>query len=277
MRREIPFRLRADFAPAGDQPEAIAALAAGLRDGHPHQVLLGVTGSGQDLHGLERDRATIGKPTLVIAPEQDARGAALPRVPDVLSRQRRALLRQLLRLLPARGVRPLDRHVHREGRLHQRRDRQDAPRRHARRSSSAPTSSSWRACRASTVSASPASYFDMLVVLERGDTIERDALLRKLVDMPVRCGTTTTSDRGTFRVRGDVVEIYPAYEEARAIRVELFGDTVEALCRDRSAARHDVPQDRPGRRSIPRATTSRPRRSLKRAVDGIRDRAARTA
>src|SRR5258705_3535399 len=69
----------------------------------------------------------------------------------------------------------------------------------------------------------------MLVVLQRGDTIERDALLRKLVDMQYQRSDYDFS-RGTFRVRGDVVEIYPAYEEARAIRVELFGDTVDALC-----------------------------------------------
>src|SRR4030095_7316901 len=68
----------------------------------------------------------------------------------------------------------------------------------------------------------PSSYFDMLVVLQRGDTIEGDGLLRKLVDMAYMVNDYAFG-RGTFRVRGDVVEIYPAYEEARAIRVELFG------------------------------------------------------
>ena len=75
---------------------------------------------------------------------------------------------------------------------------------------------------------SPSSYFDMLVMLERGDTVERDVLLRKLVDMQYQRSDFDFS-RGTFRVRGDVVEIFPAYEEARALRVELFGDTVERL------------------------------------------------
>src|SRR5437870_5387786 len=75
---------------------------------------------------------------------------------------------------------------------------------------------------------SPARYFDMLVLLERGTEVERDAMLRKLVDMQYQ-RNDVDFHRGTFRVRGDVVEIFPAYEEARAIRVELFGDTVESL------------------------------------------------
>src|SRR5262249_10090656 len=115
---------------------------------------------------------------------------------------------------------------------------------------------------------SPASYFDMLVVLERGDTIERDALLRKLVDMQyVR--SDYDFGRGTFRVRGDVVEIYPAYEEARAIRVELFGDTIDALCeidplRGTTLRKIDQVQVYPASHYVATAPT------LKRAVDAIR-------
>src|SRR5439155_18644701 len=75
---------------------------------------------------------------------------------------------------------------------------------------------------------SPARYFDMLVLLERGADAERDAMLRKLVDMQYQ-RNDYDFHRGTFRVRGDVVEIFPAYEEGKAIRVELFGDTVESL------------------------------------------------
>src|SRR5205807_6593063 len=67
------------------------------------------------------------------------------------------------------------------------------------------------------------------VLLERGAETERDAMLRKLVDMQYE-RNDFDFHRGTFRVRGDVVEIFPAYEETKAIRVELFGDTVEALC-----------------------------------------------
>src|SRR5205823_5942857 len=75
---------------------------------------------------------------------------------------------------------------------------------------------------------SPTRYFDMLVFLDRETQVERDVMLRKLVDMQYQ-RSDYDFHRGTFRVRGDVVEIFPAYEEARAIRVELFGDRVETL------------------------------------------------
>jgi excinuclease ABC subunit B len=74
----------------------------------------------------------------------------------------------------------------------------------------------------------PESYFDMLVFLDRNGTVERDTMLRKLVDMQYQ-RNDYDFHRGTFRVRGDVIEIFPSYEEAKAIRVELFGDTVETI------------------------------------------------
>jgi excinuclease ABC subunit B len=115
---------------------------------------------------------------------------------------------------------------------------------------------------------SPESYFDMLIMLERGETIERDALLRKLVDMQYVRNDYDFS-RGTFRVRGDVVEIYPAYEEARAIRVELFGDTIETLAeidplRGTVLRRIEQVQVYPASHYVATEPT------LKRAVDGIR-------
>src|SRR5205085_11437526 len=75
---------------------------------------------------------------------------------------------------------------------------------------------------------SPASYFDMLVFLEANAPADRDHVLRKLVDIQYQ-RNDIDFHRGTFRVRGDVVEIFPAYEEARALRVEFFGDTVETI------------------------------------------------
>ncbi len=75
---------------------------------------------------------------------------------------------------------------------------------------------------------SPEAYFDMLLFLERGARADRDEVLRKLVDIQYE-RNDVDFHRGTFRVRGDVVEIFPVYEEARAIRIEFFGDTVEAI------------------------------------------------
>ena len=111
----------------GDQPRAIEELTAGVTRGDPTQVLLGITGSGKTFtvaQVVER----IQRPTLVIAHNKTLAHQLYDGVQDALPRQRHPLLRQLLRLLPARGVRPLDRHVHREGLAHQRRDRPHAPR-----------------------------------------------------------------------------------------------------------------------------------------------------
>ena len=119
------FKLHSEFQPTGDQPEAIRQLVEGLDDGCAHQTLLGVTGIGQDVLHRQRHRtdpATDAGPE----PQQDPRLPALQRVQGVLPGQPRRVLRQLLRLLPARGVHPLQRHLHREGPRHQRGDREAA-------------------------------------------------------------------------------------------------------------------------------------------------------
>ncbi len=121
-----PFQLFRPYPPAGDQPLAIEGLIEGIRDGLAYQTLLGVTGSGKTFtmanviaqHRPAGDR---------LRAQQDARRAALQRVPRVLPEERGRVLRQLLRLLPARGLRPAARPVHREGLGDQRAHRADAP------------------------------------------------------------------------------------------------------------------------------------------------------
>ena len=111
----------------GDQPRAIDELVAGVDPRRPDPGAAGHHRQRQDVHdgaGRREDPA----PDAGDRPQQDARAPALDGVQGALPRQRRPLLRQLLRLLPARGVRPVDRHVHREGLAHQRRDRPHAPR-----------------------------------------------------------------------------------------------------------------------------------------------------
>ena len=114
------------FEPAGDQPEAIAKLVEGLTDGLSYQTLLGVTGSGKTFT-MANVIARTGRPGDRHRAEQDAGGAALLGVPRVLPEQRGRVLRVVLRLLPAGGVRPVARPLHREGQLDQRAHRADAP------------------------------------------------------------------------------------------------------------------------------------------------------
>ena len=112
--------------PAGDQPTAIAKLAEGIERGDRFQTLLGITGLGQVGDHRVDDRAGAA-PDADPRPEQEPRRPARPGDPRVLPEQPGRVLRQLLRLLPARGVHPVERHVHREGLVDQRRDRPAPP------------------------------------------------------------------------------------------------------------------------------------------------------
>ena len=126
------FQLVAPFQPTGDQPQAIDRLVRRPRAAaSSHQTLLGATGTGKTFDDRLDDR---GAPEADARPrpQQDARRAALQRVPRVLPGQRGRVLRQLLRLLPARGVPAPERHVHREGLVTERRDRPAPPRRDPR-------------------------------------------------------------------------------------------------------------------------------------------------
>ena len=112
-RSNVKFKLRSDFTPTGDQPKAIAELVAGLKRGDKQQTLLGITGSGKTFTAANVI-AQVNRPAQVIAPNKIPGGAALRRVQGSVPRERLSLLRLVLRLLPARGVRPDQRHVHRE-------------------------------------------------------------------------------------------------------------------------------------------------------------------
>ena len=227
MRREGRFALRADFEPQGDQPDAIVSLTAGVRDGASHQVLLGVTGSGKTFT-MSHVVANVNKPTLVIAPNK------------TLAAQ---LYNEFRTLFPDNAVRyfvsyydyyqpeayvpSTDTYIEKDASINDEIDKM----RHAATKALLERNDVLVVASVSCIYGlgSPARYFDMLVLLERGAETERDAMLRKLVDMQYE-RNDFDFHRGTFRVRGDVVEIFPAYEETKAIRVELFGDTVEALC-----------------------------------------------
>ena len=121
------FALSGAYAPTGDQPQAIAEIAEGLGRGERFQTLLGVTGSGKTFT-MANVIASTRRPTLVIAHNKTLAAQLCSEFRELLPRQRGRVLRQLLRLLPARGVHPVERHLHREGRLDQRRDRPPAPR-----------------------------------------------------------------------------------------------------------------------------------------------------
>ena len=227
MRREGTFRIQADFEPQGDQPQAITGLVAGVRAAAPSQVLLGVTGSGKTFT-MAHVVAQVNKPTLVIAPNK------------TLAAQ---LYNEFRTLFPDNAVRyfvsyydyyqpeayvpSTDTYIEKDASINDEIDKM----RHAATKALLERNDTLVVASVSCIYGlgSPARYFDMLVYLDRGGELDRDDMLRKLVDMQYQ-RADFDFHRGTFRVRGDVVEIFPAYEESRAIRVELFGDAVEKVC-----------------------------------------------
>jgi excinuclease ABC subunit B len=226
MSRPGTFRLARDIAPAGDQPHAIAQLTAGLMGGHPHQVLLGVTGSGKTFT-VANVVAAVNRPTLVIAPNK------------TLAAQ---LYNEFRTLFPDNAVRyfvsyydyyqpeayvpSTDTYIEKDASINEEIDKL----RHAATTALLQRRDVLVVASVSCIYGlgSPEAYANMLVYLERGTEVDRDEVLRKLVDIQYQ-RNDYDFHRGTFRVRGDVVEVLPAYEESRAVRIELFGDTIEAI------------------------------------------------
>ena len=120
------FELRSQYQPAGDQPQAIAALIEGLERGEREQVLLGVTGSGKTFT-IANVIADVQRPTLVLAPNKILAAQLYAEMKGFFPEERGRVLRQLLRLLPAGSLRPAHRHLHRQELVDQRADRPDAP------------------------------------------------------------------------------------------------------------------------------------------------------
>ena len=189
-------------------------------------MLLGATGTGKSATTawlVER----LQRPTLVMAPNKTLAAQLANELRELLPAQRGGVLRLLLRLLPARGVHPADRHLHREGLLDQRGRRaaaalgDDDPAHPARRRRGGVGVLHLRPGHAAGVPGPVGAR------CRSARTVERDKLLRALVDIQYT-RNDMAFNRGTFRVRGDTVEIIPAYEEL-AVRIELFGDEVEEL------------------------------------------------
>jgi len=222
-----PFTIVSPFQPTGDQPRAIAQLTEGLAEGRRDQVLLGVTGSGKTFT-IAQVVAAAQRPVLVLAHNK------------TLAAQ---LYQEFKRLFPQNAVEYFvsyydyyqpeayvpqsDTYIEKESTINEQIDRM-------RHSATRALFERRDALIVASVSCiyglgSPEAYHGMMLLLERGMRIDRDAALRKLVEIQYR-RINTDLERGSFRVRGDVLEIWPSYAED-ALRVEFFGDEVEALSR----------------------------------------------
>jgi excinuclease ABC subunit B len=220
------FELEADFTPQGDQPRAIAALQEGLQGGKRAQVLLGVTGSGKTFT-MAHVIAAGNKPALVIAPNKTLAAQLYHEFKTLFPRNAvRYFVSYYDYYQPEAYVPSTDTYIEKDASINDEIDKM-------RHSATKALLERRDVIIVASVSCiyglgSPEAYFDMLVFLERGGRVDRDQLLRKLVDIQYE-RNDYDFHRGTFRVRGDVVEVFPAYEEARALRIEFFGDEVERI------------------------------------------------
>ena len=220
------FNLISEFSPAGDQPAAIDYLARGVTDGAPHQVLLGVTGSGKTFT-MANVIARVEKPSLVIAPNKTL-AAQLYNEFKVLFPDNSVeyFVSYYDYYQPEAYIPSSDTYIQKDSSINEVIDKM----RHS-------ATRSVLARRDVIVVASvsciyglgaPEDYLDLRVTLIRDMEISRDLVLEKFVAIQY---TRNDVDfhRGTFRVRGDRVEIFPAYEEDRAVRIDFFGDMVEDI------------------------------------------------
>jgi excinuclease ABC subunit B len=260
------FRISTAFEPQGDQGEAVEQLAAGLRDGQKHQVLLGVTGSGKTFT-MAKVIEAVQRPTLVLAHNK------------TLAAQ---LYREFKNFFPENAVEyfvsyydyyqpeayipSTDTYIEKDALINDEIDR-------LRHSATRSVFERRDCIIVASVSCiyglgSPEAYYGMLLFLEKGQQISRDEILRRLVEMQF-----TRQDfgleRGFFRVRGDVIEVFPTYEDY-AVRIEMFGDEIDSIAQidpltGRTLKKHD-------RMPIyPKSHYVQPRDQLLIAIDTIKE------
>ena len=260
------FTLVSDFELAGDQARAIGELVDGLERGDRHQVLLGVTGSGKTFT-MAHTLARVNRPTLVMVHNK------------TLAAQ---LYQEFRRFFPHNAVEyfvsyydyyqpeayvpATDSYIEKEATINEEIDRM-------RLSATRSLFERRDVIIVASVSCiyglgSPEAYYGMLLPLEKGQRIAREEVLRKLVEIQYERNDHDFG-RGTFRVRGDIIEVYPSYEET-GLRIELFGDEVDELASfdpltGKTFRRHDKIA------VYPKSHFVAPRERTKRAVETIKE------
>lgn len=221
-----PFKLISDFKPCGDQPSAIEELSRGILKGDKHQTLLGVTGSGKTFT-MANVIARVNKPTLVLAPNKTLAAQLYSEFKSLFPENAvEYFVSYYDYYQPEAYVPARDLFIEKDSAINEEIDKL----RHSATRSLLERNDVIIVASVSCIYGlgSPEAYHDLLVFLEKGYEADRNAVLKDLVKIQYQRGDYDFH-RGTFRVRGDVVEIFPAHEEDKAIRVEFFGDEVERI------------------------------------------------
>ncbi|MET0389412.1 MAG: excinuclease ABC subunit UvrB [Polyangiales bacterium] len=220
------FQLRSAFKPSGDQPHAIEQLIEGLERGERHQTLLGITGSGKTFtiaNVIER----LNRPALIMAPNKTLAAQLYGEMRELFPENAvEYFVSYYDYYQPEAYIPTSDTYIEKDSILNERIDRM---RHSATRSLLSRRDVIIVASVSCIYGIGSAEWYDhMTIRLERGEELRRDELLRRLVDIQYE-RNDIDFHRGTFRVRGDVIEVFPAYEEDRAVRVEYWGDEIESI------------------------------------------------
>jgi len=220
------FRLISSFKPTGDQPHAIDELSHTLMDGARHQVLLGVTGSGKTFtmaNVVER----VQKTTLVISHNKTLAAQLYEEFRELFPENAVEFFVSYYDYYqPEAYIPSTDLYIEKDTSINEQIDKM----RHSATRSLLEREDVIIVASVSCIYGlgSPEAYYGLLLYLEKGDQISRDEILSRLVEIQYE-RNELDFHRGTFRVRGDVIEVFPAHEESLAIRIELFGDIVDTI------------------------------------------------
>ncbi|QKT02524.1 excinuclease ABC subunit UvrB [Ectothiorhodospiraceae bacterium 2226] len=221
-----PFKLQSDFQPAGDQPTAIAGLVDGIESGLAGQTLLGVTGSGKTFtiaHVIQQ----IQRPTLIMAPNKTLAAQLYGEMKEFFPGNAvEYFVSYYDYYQPEAYVPSSDTYIEKDASINEHIEQM-------RLSATKALMERRDTVIVATVSAiyglgDPKAYFSMVLHLVRGDTIDQRFLLRRLTELQYKRNDVELA-RGTYRVRGEVIDIFPAESDREAVRVELFDDEIESL------------------------------------------------
>ena len=261
------FKIVSSFAPSGDQPTAIAELTEGLKDGLAHQTLLGVTGSGKTFT-IAKVIESVQRPTIILAPNKTLAAQLYGEMKSFFPRNAvEYFVSYYDYYQPEAYVPSSDTFIEKDASVndHIEQMRLSATKALFERNDTIIVG---------TVSAiyglgDPRSYLNMVLHLDRGDIIDQRTLLRRLAELQYKRNDIELK-RGTFRVRGEVIDVHPAESEREAVRIELFDEEIEQLS-------YFDPLNGEVLRKVPRLTVYpkshyvTPRSVILEAIDSIKD------
>ncbi len=226
LRMSNAFKIHSDFSPKGDQPEAIKELTEGVLRGEKHQVLLGVTGSGKTFT-IANVIVEVERPTLIMAPNKTLAAQLYGELKELFPENSvRYFVSYYDYYQPEAYIPSTDTYIEKDAQVNEHIDRL----RHASTTSLFERRDVIVVASVSCIYGigAPEHYYGLLTMLEEGMELERDKFLEKLSEVQYE---RTGSDlyRSSFRVKGDIVDIFPSHHDNTAIRIEFFGDLVDSL------------------------------------------------